>query len=211
MESPVFFDNISIDLPFDRIYRRLGYSREKTKLSETQKRQIETACEEAAALLVLQGSGLRCKFETQEQSRVVLAGGEILTSKNLADMLAGCRELLLLGATAGKKIIEAISSLSVRGSLDRAVIYDAVASEMVDASLDWIISYFNGQLSRESRRLLNRRFSAGFGDLALSSQKILYKLLCLDRYEVDITDHFILIPEKSVIAVTGIEKITSGG
>ncbi len=211
MEFPVFFDHISLDLPLDRIYSRLGYSREKTSLSEPQKAQTKTVCEEAASLISLQGAGLLCRCEVQEESRVVLANGQILASKNLATMLGDCRQVLLLGATAGKPVVDAVSRLSDQGFLDQAVIYDAVASEMVDLSLDWMINYFDRQLSRENRRVMKRRFSAGFGDFALSDQKILYTLLCLNRYEVAITDHYILVPEKSVTAVTGIEKITANG
>ena len=92
-----------------------------------------------------------------------------------------------------------------RDNLSRAVVYDATASEMVDGALEWIMRYYRGILRREGRGLLKRRFSAGYGDFALEHQKIIYDLLGFDRIGVSITSNkSILIPEKSVTAVTGI-------
>ena len=42
------------------------------------------------------------------------------------------------------------------------------------------------------------------GDLPLESQRIMHRLLDLERIGVSITDHCILVPEKSVTAITGI-------
>jgi hypothetical protein len=86
----------------------------------------------------------------------------------------------------------------------RAVVLDAAASEIVDAALDWIMAYCNQGLRREGKMLMNTRYSAGYGDLALDSQRAFYRLLGLERLGVSMTDTCILVPEKSVTAVTGV-------
>lgn len=55
---------------------------------------------------------------------------------------------------------------------------DAVASEMADAALDWIMDYINRQLRREGRHLLPRRFFAGYADFALDNQAELFFSNC---------------------------------
>jgi len=68
------------------------------------------------------------------------------------------------------------------------------------------MDYFNQSLRRENRRLLGKRYSAGYGDLFLETQKVIYGLLQLDRIGIEITESCMLIPEKSVTAITGIES-----
>ena len=86
----------------------------------------------------------------------------------------------------------------------RGVVLDATASEVVDAGLDWIMGYFRQSLRREGKTLLNSRFSAGYGDFALENQQLMHRLLQMDRLNVTITESCLLVPEKSVTAVTGI-------
>jgi len=66
------------------------------------------------------------------------------------------------------------------------------------------MTYVNRQLLRESRRLLPRRFSAGYADFALENQKILHEQLQMERLGVSLTPRFLLVPEKSVTAVGAI-------
>ena len=80
---------------------------------------------------------------------------------------------------------------------------------MTDATLDWIMSYLRSSLRRENRTILPRRYSAGYGDFLLENQRILFRLLQLDRFGVTLTESCLLIPEKSVTAITGILDITS--
>ncbi|MBN1636781.1 MAG: methionine synthase, partial [Deltaproteobacteria bacterium] len=89
----------------------------------------------------------------------------------------------------------------------RAVVLDATASEVVDASLDWLMSYFRQSLMREMKTLTSRRVSAGYGDFLMENQKSIYSLLMLNRLGISLTHSHILIPEKSVTAVAGIREI----
>jgi cobalamin-dependent methionine synthase I len=111
-----------------------------------------------------------------------------------------------MAATAGPGIIDAIEKDIADSNVTHGIVLDAAASETVDASLDWIMNYFNRTLLRENRRLLRKRYSAGYGDLPLETQKTMYLLLKLDRIGVQITESCILVPEKSVTAITGIRQ-----
>jgi cobalamin-dependent methionine synthase I len=123
----------------------------------------------------------------------------------LASMVKDCNELLFMAVTAGSKIIESIHELE-KDDLTRSVVYDATASEMVDACFDWIQKYIRQELRRESRQLLPKRISCGYGDFSLQNQKVFFKLMRLDTMGITITKSFMLVPEKSATAVTGIRK-----
>lgn len=204
VREPVFFHAIHLDMPVDAVYRRLGYRKAYTKISHEQCRGIEAALEEAADSIELKGSAVILPADVNPHGEITLGTGEVLRSAGLARMLSGSDQALLMGATAGSRIMDEIRSYSEGGDLARAVVLDAAASEMTDHALDWISAYIGQQLRREGLEVTPRRFSAGYGDFILENQLIMYERLRLGEIGVKITDSCILLPEKSVTAVAGI-------
>ena len=208
MHSVQFFDSISIPVPRSKIYRRLGYRKNITRLLPEQKEESERYIEEARSLIHLKGAGLRLPVLQTGDSEIILTGNIRFESRQLALLLKPCREMVLMGATAGTVIMDAIREDAAGRDITRGVVLDATASEMTDAALDWIMDYFNRTLRRENKRLLRKRFSAGYGDFLLENQKTICDLLQLDRIGVRITESYMLIPEKSVTAISGIESLS---
>jgi hypothetical protein len=204
MEFVVFFERILIDPPREKIYQRLGFKKRITELSSNQKQETDFFIKEASSLISLQGMFLRMTINNNDGEKIFLSGNLTFTSKKLSVFLRDCREVILLGATAGNAVMEAIRGKTRRDDLAAAVVYDATASEMTDAALDWIMDYCNQLLRREGRSLLPRRFSAGYADFNLDNQKRIYEKLQMDTFGVKINSSFILIPEKSVTAIGGI-------
>jgi hypothetical protein len=204
MTPVVFFESISIPLPRKEIYRRLGFIKGVTEISSSQTEEIERFIQDALSLIHLKGAGLRMPVQEIKGAGIILAGDVTFESNQLAALLRNCREIVLMGATAGNDIMKAIEEDAAGRNVTRGIVFDATASETVDASLDWIMAYFNRTLLRENRQLLKKRYSAGYGDLSLETQNTIYRLLQLDRIGIRITDSCMLIPEKSVTAITGI-------
>ena len=172
----------------------------------SQEEEIERYIADASSLIHLKGAGLRIPIAEIKGARIILPDSLEFESRQLAKLLANCNEIVLMGATAGREIMDAIEKDATGANLTRAIVLDAAASEIVDASLDWIMDYFNQSLRRENRRLLGKRYSAGYGDLFLETQKAIYRLLKLDRIGIEITESSMLVPEKSVTAITGIQS-----
>jgi hypothetical protein len=202
--TPLFFESIPVTLPRPAIYRRLGYRKEATRISPGQREEVEGYVADALPLLQLKGSALRLPIEIEKSMLVSLPEGNAFASRKLARFLRDAREIILMGATAGTAIMEAIQADMGGINATRGVVLDATASEVVDAALDWIMGYFRQSLRREGKTLLNSRFSAGYGDFALESQRLIHRLLQMDRLNVTITESCLLVPEKSVTAITGI-------
>jgi hypothetical protein len=204
MQGPAFFDPIRIEIPAGDILRRLGFRRRLTRLPADQKKLVADHVREAAGLIALKGIGLILPITANDGRRVGLEGGAGFESASLAGLLKGCPQALLMGATAGGSIMEAIATASRDGEMTRAVVFDAVASEMTDAALGWLMAYHAGTLRRQGSRLTARRYSAGYGDFALENQRTFYRLLGLERIGVTLTESCILMPEKSVTAICGV-------
>lgn len=204
MESVVFFEKISIDPPREKIYQRLGFKKKTTELSSARRKETDFFINEASSLIYLKGMMLRLAIQHNDGKEIRLSGGLTFTSKKLSFFLRDCHEVVLMGATAGDAIMEAIKEKTRQDDLAAAVVYDATASEMTDATLDWMMSYLNQNIRREGKTLLPRRFSAGYADFALENQKMIYEKLQMNKLDVTINSSFILLPEKSVTAISGI-------
>ncbi len=198
------FDPLVIPLPRDAIFKRLGYRIGVTRISSRLEEETDGDIEEAAALIRLRGAARRIPIEEHRRDAVILAGGVVFPSRRLSTFLDGCGEILLMGATAGADIVAAIQHDAAGSDITRSVVYDATASEMVDAALDTMTDFYRQTVRREGSTLLARRYSCGYGDFPLSAQDDIVRLLELHRLGVTVTEHHILVPEKSVTAVTGI-------
>jgi len=204
MEQVVFLEKISIDPPREKIYQRLGFKKRTTEISSRRKKETDVLINEASSIIRLKGMFLRLDIVNNNGEIILLSEDLKFHSKKLSFFLRDCREIILMGTTAGHDIMNAIKEKTRRDDLEAAVIYDATASEMTDAALDWMMGYVNQLLRREGKILLPRRFSAGYGDFDLKNQKIIFEKLKMKNFGVEINLNFILIPEKSVTAISGI-------
>ncbi len=205
--TATFLNYINVTPPIERVYARLGYAKGKTNLNSKDKAKIDLYIKNALEKISLRASIARLPLLRIEKNSVDFASGVSFQSKDLSELFSGCQEVLFMGATAGKDIAETISEYSMGKDVTAAVVYDALASEMTDAALDWVTRFFSNSLRRENKGLTKRRYSAGYGDFSLKNQKIIYDVLELSKLGVDITEEFLLIPEKTVTALAGIKEI----
>ncbi|MBN2298168.1 MAG: methionine synthase [Deltaproteobacteria bacterium] len=201
---PIFFRSMAVTVPKAAIYSRLGYRKSHTQIPAEHLRQVEQYIDQALELIELKGSAVVMPVESIDETTLRLENGIVFESAHLAGMMKGCGSILLMGATAGKRIMDEIQSDAAEDNLSRGVVLDAAASEMTDEALDWITGYVNQGLRRNAKRLTEKRYSAGYGDFALENQKIMYDLLKMNELGVSITGSYLLIPEKSVTALAGV-------
>jgi cobalamin-dependent methionine synthase I len=203
----IFFRSINLRITRDRIYRRLRYKENTTRIDEERRKKTENDIDYALSLIDMKGACVRVALVRKETDRIFLSTGEVFVSRDLAKYIRDSEEILVMGATAGDDIMNAIREDVAAQNLTRGSILDAVASEMTDGTLDWICGYFDHQLKRENKRVARNRYSAGYGDLDLENQRIIHRMLGLERIGVSINESHILIPEKSVTAIARIIKV----
>ncbi len=120
-------------------------------------------------------------------------------SKDLAKNLNGCKSVIIFSATIGIGVDRLINKYS-RISPAKAVVLDAIGSERIEALCDRFCSDIKAQIGN-----LKPRFSAGYGDLPIETQKKIFSLLqCDKKIGLTLNDSYMMSPSKSVTAFVGI-------
>ncbi|MCL2792840.1 MAG: hypothetical protein FWD87_07090 [Spirochaetaceae bacterium] len=204
-----YIDNIIPRPDHKVIFSRLGYKQNQTELDEAARKEIISWINEAASLVKLRGVTLECNLDTTDDGKILIYPESSrrekieITSSSFYKFISGAKKILVIGITCSNQIMDLIEK-EQKENMTKAVVFDAAAGEIVDSGLDYIVSFYNKELIRKSEKLFSKRFSPGYGDLSLETQKVFYDLLEMKKIGVDITPGFMLIPQKSVIALTGI-------
>jgi len=116
-------------------------------------------------------------------------------SKGLARVIKGSREIIVFAATVGIEFDRVIGRFK-RTSPSKALILQALGAERAEALCDLFCSGFEGRTSR---------YSPGYGDLPLATQKDVMALLqCESKIGISLNDSLLMTPSKSVTAIFGI-------
>jgi hypothetical protein len=208
--EPKYFEQIIAHPNRDMVLTRLGYRKTATILDPRHIAMLEEGMKRGSLLCRPAGAYVRLKLEEKDSSHVRLENGVVFFGAGLAELLKDSVEVVLMASTVGREITEVISREVEKGDAAMGVILDSVASQTADAAVAWIAGFIDKMLRREGRKLTGRRYSPGYGDLPLSYQKDIYDSLRLERLDMELTEKFMLIPEKSVIAIAGIEEVKGG-
>lgn len=129
-------------------------------------------------------------------------GAVSLRSKSLAKNLEGCSKAVVFCATAGINIDRLIAKYS-RISPSRSVMMHAIGSQQIEALCD----AFSRDMEDETAMHMAMRFSPGYADLSLESQKDILSLLDTSkRIGVWLNDSMLMSPSKSVTAIMGMKN-----
>lgn len=201
-----YFENIPAVPKREMILTRLGYRSGITMLEPKDMALIEEGIELGGCLCKPAGAYLLELVTSKSNSQVELANGITFESQSLSKLLKDSRHVVLMAATVGRAVTERVFHEVDKGDAAKGLIIDSTASQTADAALDWIVSLLQKMLAREGKKLTRHRYSPGFGDLPLSYQKVIFETLRLDRLNMALTEKFMLVPEKSVIAIAGVEE-----
>ncbi len=125
-----------------------------------------------------------------------------MESRNLSSNLAGCDSAIIFAATIGSGADRLCKSASVSAPLN-ALIYDAMGSTAIEWFCDALCDMISGTYTAYS---LCPRFSPGYGDLSLTLQTDLLRLLDAQRYiGLTLSESLMMIPQKSVTAIIGLK------
>ena len=123
-----------------------------------------------------------------------------VNSRNLALNLSGCNHVIIFAATLGFELDRFISKYS-RLSPSRALMFQAIGAERIEAVCDC----FCDEIKKEFVCSLKPRFSPGYGDLSLETQKQLFSILdCERQLGISLNSSLLMSPSKSVTAFVGL-------
>ncbi len=128
-------------------------------------------------------------------------------SKGLMKNLEGCQEILLFAATIGLEIDRLIHKYS-RLSPAKALFFQAIGAERIESLCDAFCKDLETHLQAEGKHL-KPRFSPGYGDLPLTLQEDIFRVLdCSRKIGLTLNSSLLMSPSKSVTAIVGISQET---
>ncbi len=123
-----------------------------------------------------------------------------LNSKSLARNLEDCQRVIIFAATVGVEIDRLIQKYG-QISPAKALMFQAIGAERIETLCD----AFCQDMESELGKALKPRFSAGYGDLLLDTQKDIFSLLAPEkRIGLTLNKSMLMSPSKSVTAFAGI-------
>ena len=184
------------------VLRRLGSL--KADFSAELNNDIDAYLKSAQSMFTVKGKAVAVPMRITEDGLLFIAE-TLIESKQLAKLLSKSSMAYLMCASIPRREVDKINAAISAGEGLKAIVYDAYASEFVDGALDVIIAHKNAALKRMGQQLTKHRFSAGYGDLDIKYQRVFYDILDMKSLDVELSDTYLLSPEKSVIAVAGVE------
>lgn len=122
-------------------------------------------------------------------------GEMLLRSASLAKALEGCDRAVVFAATVGLELDRALIKYN-RLDAAKALFLQALGAERVEALCDAFCAEFEGA---------KMRFSPGYGDLSLDTQRALFALLdCPRKLGLTLNESLLMSPSKSVTAIMGL-------
>lgn len=136
-----------------------------------------------------------CELAVKTEGDECSVGEMLLRSASLAKALEGCERAVVFAATIGLELDRALIKYN-RLDAAKALFLQALGAERVEALCDAFCAEFEGA---------KMRFSPGYGDLSLDTQRALFALLdCPRKLGLTLNESLLMSPSKSVTAIMGL-------
>ena len=125
-------------------------------------------------------------------------------SADLTKQLRHCDEIVLFAATIGLEIDRLVAKYG-HTSPSKALIFQAIGAERIENLCDQFCAEIESEANAQGRRT-QPRFSPGYGDLPLSMQRDIFRVLdCPRKIGLTLNESLLMSPTKSVTAIIGIK------
>lgn len=137
----------------------------------------------------------------QEENLIVLKNGLELKGSAISKRLQNCNKVAIIIATIGCEYDKKLLSLQNTDAL-KAALFDGAGSALVEE----VMNKLNNKIKTvHIDKQITKRFSAGFGDLPLETNKAMINIYnATRRLGIVINENLLMTPSKSVTAIVGI-------
>lgn len=189
---------LCVPFPERKIFFRLGGSVNLTQIDESELLKLKSTALKAACACAPQGRWRLLEVKEFTPDTITFSDGSTLTGSRFIDMAKDATHIWFGAVTAGKNVIELRDK---EKSVADQTVCDAAASEIADCAMDMLQNLAASELLRCGIHLAQRRFSPGYGNMPLDTQKLFFTTLKLEEMGLKLSDNCYITPEKSVTAV----------
>lgn len=204
--SSVFVDRIDPNLlepDFPEVFRYMGYSlKDRTELIDEVRPIVYEVVPELQNVLVPQA--VYVGYPLKIENDTLYFDQYQVKSKELSRYLRKCSAIYLFAATLGPKIDQQIQKMEKLDPV-RGVIMQAAGAMYIEKYCDLLCEKLSADAAADGYET-KHRFSPGFADVPLETQKLFFKVLdCSHKIGLTLMDTLIMAPEKSVTAFVGVK------
>ena len=201
MERIHTYNQLNVVYPEKEIFFRLGGNVHITEVSEDEYFRISSLGKKAYSLCVPQGRWKLKAVKHVGEKGILLSDAVFLCGSRFASMAKNAAFIWFAAVTVGEKIV---AERDLQRNVSDSVVYDAVAGEMADSTMDMMQKMASAELARIGMVLDKNRYSPGYGDMLLEEQKLMFSELNMSEMNLKLTDSCFIVPEKSVTAVAAV-------
>lgn len=188
-----------MEVNYREVYRYLGFGSTEP---DDRTKELTKSCIEELKQVSRPRCFTRCFPLTFPEGDLVDASCFQVRSRDLSRNLKYCDKILLFAATLGTGADLLLRRYNLL-EISRAVVLQAAGAAMIEAYCDEENERLREEFQKEGY-ILRPRFSPGYGDFPLSTQKQLLQALEAEkRVGITLTDSYLMVPSKSVTAVIG--------
>ena len=148
----------------------------------------------------------RFPISVKESAVEIMGTSFVLPGRDIARHLQHSREVFFLCATLGLSVDQLLRQRMLTAP-EEAVILDACATAAIEEVADHAQQEIQELCEKEGKGI-TWRFSPGYGDFPLESQKWILPFLDAPRkIGLTVTDSLLMVPGKSVTAVLGVTEV----
>lgn len=165
---------------------------------------VQSAIQEALALAEPKGIWQVIPYSPSE-GKIEGNPPLVLSGNSIRHHLANSWSTAVLAVTVGDEIEKASDAAFKSGDYVRGLLLDAAATTATEHLADQVDRLIQKEAAKDGQKTV-WRFSPGYGDWPVTQQKDFCRLIEADKIGIQVTDHSMLFPRKSVSAIIGISQ-----
>ena len=182
------------------VLRYLGYKKDLITTDDIN--QVEALLSEARSFIKPAACFARFEVKLLGQDLISFPYGQVF-SRDLSKNLSNSKEIFLFAASIGLDYDRLVQRARI-SSMAKASFLNAIGAAAVENVCDQLNEELLKIVSEEGKSL-HPRYSPGYGDFTLENQRGIFDLLNPSKHiGLTLKDNLIMVPEKSVTALTGI-------
>jgi hypothetical protein len=196
-------------LPFEpkpnQVYARMGFKPWKAEIPSGMMPLVDQAIELGRRLIEPQGCWECHTISTSRIEGIQTDQGLSVNSQKVAVWMEDCHALYLTAITLGTRLDHQVADLSANGQMTLGFLLNAYGAEAAEALMESMDRHLKN-LARRDGWITTKRYSPGYGDWEIRAQEPLLRLIRADQIGINLTDSYLMVPEKSVSAIIGVKK-----
>ena len=192
-------------IPKEKVLKRLGHNIKKGQMSPNLEQLIDEELSLADKLIAPKKIIHSETIKENNGCHIRLQNGLEIQSSHMCKLLSGCHTAYGFAVTIGKLLEEKRDRYLKDNENTRALVLDSIGSVAVEEYAENTHNEIK-KIANKNSGHVTRRFSPGYGDWKLESQKYFLLWLEAEKINIRLTDKYIMIPEKSISALLGVKK-----